>query len=950
MPLRAVQTIIAALLVLAGIVAAPDARSRPGDKAVIAAEVRAAWGFDKSDLTPDPAIRFGVLANGMRYAIMPNETPRQAVSVRLRFDVGAAAEAEGQGGVAHLLEHMAFLGSRRFPEGLGEAIGRIGLLRPEDANAFTSYTETVYLIDLPRADPPAIDTALLLMRETASELTLTPEAIDRARPVVIAELLARDGVEDRLTLEQTRLYAPGAATGREQVAGSEEEVTAADAATVRSFYELHYSPERATLVVVGDVDPEAVEARIAERFGDWRARARGPARPAAALIDRDRPTEAALFVNLALPTTVSIAAAAPIDDGADTAARRERNYREYLASEMFSRRLARLAARADGPFVAASAGIFDWISSARVARIELRARERDWRRALETGEQELRRALQHGFTQAELSEQLAIGRRALAVAAETRQTPALADAIVAGLETGLMPTAPQNRTEAQSFLGEMNLADVDAAFRAAWAPPGRLIFVGHDRLVPRGERAVLQAWAASARVEVAAPASAAVPAFAYDDFGPPGRVVADARIADLGIRTVRFANNVRLNVKRTDFEPRRVRVSLRVGGGLLEFPQQPDGLAPFGAWALSAGDTARHGSDELETIFAGRAVAGAIELGDDSFGGVRETTAEDLDAQLALLAATVADPGYRTETEALWPSAVDTFLPAIQESPGGVLLGDAARLLAGGDTRFGFAAEDALRAANLAALRAVVAESFARGPIEIGIVGDVNEDQAIAAVARSFGALPARMRNRPDYSAAASRGFPTDRRAVTLHHGGAPSLAAGAVYWPVESGGDARDAARIELLRSLLAAEADAVLRERLGATYGAQTELFRPAAWPGYGHLSVHGVVDPARVEALIAAIDGIAQGLAATAPAADPLERARRSLIEGLRRRRQENGGWIEMVGRAQSDPAEVARFRDAEAALAAVTAAELQQAARAVLRPDAALRIRILPPGRN
>src|SRR5205085_9667092 len=82
-------------------------------------QVRTAWHFDRSDLTPDPRIRFGVLANGMRYAILPNRTPSGAVSIRLLVKVGATNGAPGE---AHYLEHMAFMGSRNVPEGARERL------------------------------------------------------------------------------------------------------------------------------------------------------------------------------------------------------------------------------------------------------------------------------------------------------------------------------------------------------------------------------------------------------------------------------------------------------------------------------------------------------------------------------------------------------------------------------------------------------------------------------------------------------------------------------------------------------------------------------------------------------------------------------------------------------------------------------------------------------------
>ncbi|MBX9729377.1 MAG: insulinase family protein, partial [Sphingopyxis sp.] len=70
-----------------------------------------AWGFDGSDLPVDADVRFGVLPNGMKYALHLNTTPRGGIAMRLRFDVGSLAENEDERGLAHFVEHMAFNGS-----------------------------------------------------------------------------------------------------------------------------------------------------------------------------------------------------------------------------------------------------------------------------------------------------------------------------------------------------------------------------------------------------------------------------------------------------------------------------------------------------------------------------------------------------------------------------------------------------------------------------------------------------------------------------------------------------------------------------------------------------------------------------------------------------------------------------------------------------------------------
>ncbi|WP_309646323.1 insulinase family protein, partial [Phenylobacterium sp.] len=151
------------------------------------------WAQARSDLAPDPDIRFGALPNGMRYAIRKQSIPPGQAALRLRFDAGSLMETDKQQGIAHFLEHMAFNGSKTVPEGdMIKILERLGLAFGADTNASTDFDETVYKLDLPRTDDETVDTSLMLLREAAGNLTLDPAAIDRERGVVLSEERARD--------------------------------------------------------------------------------------------------------------------------------------------------------------------------------------------------------------------------------------------------------------------------------------------------------------------------------------------------------------------------------------------------------------------------------------------------------------------------------------------------------------------------------------------------------------------------------------------------------------------------------------------------------------------------------------------------------------------------------------------------------------------------------------
>lgn len=454
-------------------------------------EARAAWGFARSDLRPHPDVRFGVLANGMRYALMRGQGGERpaGLAVRLLVRGGASIEAVREAGFMHVLEHLVFHRSNNLPTGaLLFMLPHQGMKRFSDFNAFTSFDETVYRLDLPRTDVPARATALMLMREIATELYFGRRTIEAARRNVLAEIGTRDAGEDRAATARDAFFMPGTKVARGPVAGTAKSVRRAGPGALRRLYARAYTPGRATLVVVGDIDPDVLEEEIAARFADWRPPGVEAADPPDPVVRTDRGTQARLFVDPAAATRVTIATVEPLG-GADAGARRDESFLQHLGARMLSARLAAMAKTADAPFAAGDAAIYDHFSTARLARIELAARDRDWRRALDAGARALRRALDEGFTQAELDTELAAHRRAPDPA--PRDAAALADGIADAVGRNILFTAPADPRGAETYLAGVRLDAVDAAFRRAWGRDGRLIFVAHDRDIPNASAQIV---------------------------------------------------------------------------------------------------------------------------------------------------------------------------------------------------------------------------------------------------------------------------------------------------------------------------------------------------------------------------------------------------------------------------------------------------------------------------
>jgi zinc protease len=911
-------------------------------------EAAKAWNFAASDVPVDPNIIFGVLPNGMKYALLQNSTPKDSVVLRMRFDVGSFAEADDQRGLAHFLEHMAFNGSTNVPEGeMIKLLERKGLAFGADTNASTGFDETVYKLDLPNASDDLIDTGLMLMRETGGELTIDPEAVNRERGIILSERRARDTYQLRNLIDQLDFQMKGMTVADRIPVGTEEVIKTAPAARLRDLYDRYYRPERATLVMVGDFDPAAVEAKIKARFGDWKGRGPAGADPDIGKVDYRRAAAADDFIDPAIQDSVTLATFKPWVEEADTRATRARSLAEDVGEAIVNRRLAKLALNEDSPILAGyfseAAGwkVFDQVTVGAVAK------EGAWKEALALIEQEQRRAIAHGFTQAEVEEQLANRRTAFknAVAGvTTRRSDALADTLVAAAKGDFVFVRPEtSQALFDATAPSLNAAAVTAAFRKrmeGFGPP--LARVSAKKPIEGGTDAILAALRTSTEIAVAAPTEATNAAFAYDKFGTPGKIVSDDRIEDLGIRRVRFTNNVMLNIKRTDFQKDRVMLSLRVdGGNLLATRDDPTRVSLAGS--LMLGGLEAHSLDELRSILAGETVSPSFGNATDAFGGSALTSPEDFGLQAKLMAAYLTHPGYRPDGLALIRRVLPQQYAANDATPAAALGRDVGGILANDDPRSQTPPLEKLMALDWAQLKPVVADSFAHGAIEIGVVGDIDEQAAIDAIAATFGALPERRAAFDPRAEARKRDFATDRSERTLTHKGPAEQAELRVYWPARDDSDLAEAMRLNLLARVMQLKLTEELRERLGESYSPGAAASLSDEFPGYGHLFAASNVDHKDLATTRAAIFAIAKELREAPVDADLLDRARKPLVEAMTKSRRENAYWLNYVAEATSQTDRLDRSRKGIGEVESATPADLQTLAKRYLVDDKALVIR-------
>lgn len=905
---RVWSALIVALVVVVG---GPVPASAQVVEPVPASAVAAADGL----IPMDPAVRQGVLANGLRYAILANPRPDGAASLRLLIKAGSFEEADDERGLAHFLEHMAFNGTRNFAEGTLQArFADAGIAFGRDQNATTSAFATIYTLDINVADDARLDLAFDWLSDVADGLVFEPEAIEREKGVVLAERDRRLGPAWDYQRRYQAFVAPNLRGPSRLAIGEVEDIRGIDTVRLTRFRDRWYRPDNAFLVVVGDLDETDVEARIQAAFADWRAEGDPGVRAAAQAPDLRRPFEIMVSTERQQGSGVNICRVRPhVRYGPDSLARREFNIARSLWLSIANRRLARLTQGDDPPFVSASFSTSGWLREAGYTCLRVTPRnDRRWREAFDAAVVELQRLETHGVRNDEIDRNVTAQKRAGAEAvanAGARYSAALAGALLSsepGYELdGAGFVAPADAARLFDLAAaNMTPERINAAFRADWSGSEPLIAV--TMAAPPSERAVRAAWRAASRRRAPAPSTAPVnDAWAYGDFGPAASPVSREEIAEPGFVRLGFANGVVVNFKSVDFTRDSIQISVRFGDGLRELDPADQNPARFATQFFTLGGLGRHGMMEMTDLFPARRYQTTLGMGNDSFVMRGSTRPADLELQLQMLAAAFSDPGFRTDFDSARATAVSTIFRQLRTEPRAVASEALLTVVQPGNPR-SLPSRETVLAWNQETFRRILSPALAEAPLEVTLVGDIEEADAVRLLGATFGALPPRAprdARRPD---AWFLRYPEQVEPVLAGHEGSPERGFVSLTWPLFVGSPERrrEQRALSLLRSVLNDRIRDEIRERLGASYAPSVSMTLPDD-ADQGALQIAVETRPEHIEAVRAAILEVVARLAAGDIDAVAVEAARRPALDAALTERETNTWWLQALDGSSRNP---------------------------------------------
>ena len=909
------------------------------------------WAQTASDIPADPAVRFGILPNGMRYAIMKNATPPGQASLRLRIDAGSLMENDDQLGLAHFMEHMAFNGTTNVPENeLLRILERLGLAFGADTNAFTSFDQTAYTLELPRTNDETVDTSLRIMREQVSEALMKAEDIDAERGVIEGEERLRNTPGLRSMKAQIALLAPGQRLSNRLPIGDLSIIRSAPRERFVEFYNAYYRPSRATLVAVGDFDVDQMEAKIKATFSDWKPKAADGPNPDLGTV-APRSAETRILVGPGVQSSIQLNWIRNPDLDPDTVAERRDTFIQSLGLAVLNRRLGEIARGDNPPFITASASKGSLFETLDLGSVSASFNPGGLKRALGTIEQEQRRLVQFGVTQAELNREIANTRTALETAvqaAATRSTPALANGLLAAANNDTVFSSPAaNLAQFEAVVKDLKAEQVNTAVKAVFEGYGPLALVITPEAIEGGEAGVTAALQASRAVAVTAPAVQAELQWPYANFGAVAVPSSRTEVAAIGATVVTFPNGVRLTVKPTNFKDQQILVTVRTGIGEEGLPTDRVTAQMLAPMVFTRGGLGKLTADELSRVLTGKIYGAGFAIDGDAYQLSGATRPADLQLQMQVLAAYLTDPGLRAapfeQIKAFFPQILTQQLA----TPGGAFGIQAASLLASGDKREAVPSPAEIASFTLDELKQGVTQGMASGPIDIVMVGDVKIDDAVAAVASTFAALPTRAPAAQPLPGSDQRRFPAPTaQPVRLTHTGPAEQALAYIAWPTTDTVDDRTEARkVSILAEVLKLRVLDEIREKQALAYSPRVSSAASDVYKGYGSISVMAETAADKIPAFYTAVDAITASLRDNPVTEDELNRARLPVIESLRRSQAGNEYWLGQLEDLAAKPATVEQIQSHISDLESFTAADIQAAARQYLKPNTAWKAEVL-----
>jgi zinc protease len=593
----------------------------------------------------DPQITMGKFANGMRYYVRANKKPEKRAELRLVVKAGSILEDDDQQGMAHLVEHMAFNGTQHFPKhDLIQFIESLGMRFGADLNAFTSFDETVYILQVPTDKPETMDRALLILEDWAHNVSFDATEIEKERGVVMEEWRLGRGAGMRTVNKTFPIMFKGSRYADRLPIGKPEIIQNGKAERLKKFYSDWYRPDLMAVVAVGDFDKTAIEKLVTAHFASIPAAANARPRPTYDIPDHPGTVYAIATDKETTNTSVEVDNILPSREQGSIGVYRQKTV-DRLFSGMLTARFGELIQKPDAPFIFAGGGRGSFLARTKdAATLSALVKDDGIERGLDALLSEAERVSRFGFTATELD------RQKLSVLQNYQRQAAEKDNILSAVRANeylrnfltneSLPSLDDEYALHQRFLPEITLDEINRIAKEWFSGNNRLVVVTAPEksgLVIPDETKLAAVIKAAAAKDLKPYVDTVGTAALIESLPAPGMIAKTTTKESIGITEWELANGVKVILKPTTFKADEILFRATSPGGTSLAGDKDYIPASTATRVVNAGGVGKFNAVDLRKFLTGKVAAATPFVSELDEGLSGSSSRKDLETMFQLI-------------------------------------------------------------------------------------------------------------------------------------------------------------------------------------------------------------------------------------------------------------------------------------------------------------------------
>ncbi|MES2734660.1 MAG: insulinase family protein [Bacteroidota bacterium] len=605
----------------------------------------ASWASAQTTAIPlNPNVRVGKLPNGMKYYIQKNAKPEKRAELRLAINAGSVCEDDTQLGLAHLVEHMAFNGTKNFPKNdLVHYLQSVGVSFGPEINAYTSFDETVYMLTIPSDSANILDNGIKIMADWAYQVTFDSVEVKKERGVVLEEWRLGRGAGQRMSDKYFPVLLKDSKYAKRLPIGTKESIEGASLDVLKKFYQDWYRPDLAAFIVVGDINPDEVEKKIKTYFSSFTNPTASRVRESFPIPDNKEPLISVVSDKENPYNSFSIIFKND-HEKYQTMDDYRRQYSYNIFTGMFNQRLNELLQDSNPPFLYAYSYYGSFLRSKNAYQLGAQVSETGFEKGLKTVLLENERVKRFGFTKSEFERYKKTLLKSLENAYNERDKTESGN-LVQQYVSHFLTNDPAPGIEFEYKFVKENIDKIPLEeinkLAGRWIKDKNQLFivtsVEKEGVKLPTEADIKQIIKGIATEKITPYKENAIASDIMPVKPSAGKIVSEKKIEDLGVTELVLSNGIRVTLKPTDFKNDEILMNAQSYGGQSKFPESYYMSAQYASSIVQESGIATFSKTDLSKTLAGKTVNVSPWIGTYSQGVSGSSSIADLETMFKLI-------------------------------------------------------------------------------------------------------------------------------------------------------------------------------------------------------------------------------------------------------------------------------------------------------------------------